>query len=61
MGDVLKFKRPTARERGNGRTLCGSGFHKWKTQNEKRFDVKLGKLLTVDRCERCGKVRTRLT
>jgi hypothetical protein len=61
MGDVIKFKRPSARAKNDGRTLCGSGFHKWKTATERRFDVKQGKLVTIERCERCGKTRTRLT
>lgn len=61
MGDVIKFKRPSQHAQRDGRTLCASGFHKWKAQTEKRFDVKQGKLVTVERCERCGKTRTRLT
>lgn len=45
-------------KRANGKTLCGRGFHRWKTANERPFDVKQGKLLTLERCERCGKERT---
>lgn len=61
MGDIIKFKRPSLREKSDGRTLCGSGFHKWKVVAERRFDVKRGKLTTVERCTRCGTERTRLT
>ena len=40
-----------------GKTLCRSGFHKWKLDKAKVFDVKLGKLVTSYRCERCGAVK----
>ncbi len=36
-------------ERAKGITLCGSGFHKWKTDTEARFDVRHGKLMTTQR------------
>ena len=42
MGDVVKFKRPTAAEKHKGKTLCKSGFHKWKIVQEKQFDVQQG-------------------
>lgn len=61
MGKVIRFRRPSAGEKSEGRTLCTSGFHKWKLASEGRFDVKRGKLVTVERCERCGKLRTRLS
>ena len=61
MGKILKFRRASARVASEGRTMCGSGFHKWKPVAERRFDVKQGKLVTVERCERCGNTRTRLT
>ena len=54
MGDVLPFKKPTPHEKHKGKTLCRSGFHKWVIVNDKKFDVKQGKLVTVYRCERCG-------
>lgn len=61
MGDVIKFKRPSARSRADGQTLCRSGFHKWKIVTQSRFDVKQGKLVTMERCTRCGVERTRAT
>ncbi len=60
MGDVVKFKKPSLREKAEGKTLCRSGFHKWKVVTEKKFDVKQGKLVTLRRCERCGKKQTKL-
>ncbi len=55
MADILPFKRKTAAEKHKGKTLCRSGFHKWKIVTAKRFDVKQGQLVTVFRCQRCGK------
>ncbi|MCR4347062.1 MAG: hypothetical protein NUV55_07665 [Sulfuricaulis sp.] len=48
------------REKAEGKTLCKSGFHRWKIVTEKKFDVKQGKLVTLRRCERCGKEKTEL-
>jgi hypothetical protein len=47
--------------RAKGITLCRSGFHKWETVAGPGFDVRQGKLLTTERCQRCNKERTRLT
>jgi hypothetical protein len=60
MGDIIKFKKPSLQKKAEGKTLCKSGFHKWKTVSERKFDVKRGKLVTLLRCERCGKEHTRL-
>jgi len=54
MGDVLPFKKPKPSEKHRGKTLCQSGFHKWKVEKTTQFDVKLGKLVTSYVCERCG-------
>lgn len=54
MGDVVKFRRPSAAEKHKGKSLCRSGFHKWQVVKEKQFDVKAGKLVTVYECRRCG-------
>lgn len=54
MGDVVKFERKTPAQKHKGATLCRSGFHKWKVDKAKQFDVKQGKLVTVYKCARCG-------
>jgi hypothetical protein len=53
MGDVLPFKRKLPQGKTSN-TLCREGFHKWRVDKKKQFDVKLGKLVTVYICERCG-------
>ena len=60
MGEVIKIKQ-WRRDRADGKTLCGSGFHKWQTLTERRFDVKEGKLVSVERCSRCNAERVKLT
>ncbi len=55
MSNVLPFKKPAAKARG----LCEHGFHKWKILQEKQFDVKQGRLVTVYRCERCGEKKVK--
>ena len=60
MGEILKFKKPSLQDRAQGKTLCNSGFHRWKIVAERKFDVKQGKLVTLRRCERCGKEQTEL-
>jgi hypothetical protein len=58
MGEIIKFKKPSLKEKAEGKTLCKSGFHRWKVVTERKFDVKQGKLVTRRRCERCGKEQT---
>lgn len=53
MADILPFKRPKPAPK-QSKTLCRSGFHKWKVVTSKKFDVKQGRLVTVSRCQRCG-------
>jgi hypothetical protein len=60
MGEIVKFRKPGLKEKAEGRTLCKSGFHKWKVVSERKFDVKQGKLVTLLRCERCGQEKSRL-
>ncbi len=55
MSNVIQFKRPTAAQKHKGKSLCRSGFHKWKIVQEKQFDVKQGKLVTIYECSRCNK------
>jgi hypothetical protein len=52
--------KTTRRERARGRTLCDRGFHKWRVDPRKQFDVRQGRLVTVRQCERCGVRRTTL-
>lgn len=58
MGDVVRFKRPSLKEKHKGKALCKSGFHKWETVKGNPFDVKTGKLVTRYRCIRCGATKT---
>ncbi len=57
--NILPFKRPSAKDKHKGKTLCRSGFHKWQVVTERKFDVKQGKLVTQYRCVRCGESKTR--
>lgn len=61
MGEVINFRRPRASEKHRGKGLCREGHHKWQADNQTRFDVKSGRLVTVQRCSRCGITRNRLT
>jgi hypothetical protein len=58
MGEIIKFRKPSLKVKAEGKTLCRSGFHRWKIVTERKFDVKQGKLVTRRRCERCGKEQT---
>ncbi len=58
MGDVIPFRPAPKKKKGEGRTLCKSGFHKWEIDQHKQFDVKQGKLVTIKRCARCGQTKT---
>jgi hypothetical protein len=60
MSNVVQLKK-VKQKRAEGKTLCGSGFHKWEIVGERRFDVKQGKLVSTERCKRCGEQRTKLT
>lgn len=69
MGDVTpigKARKTAAKKAGTTRgetaaaasTLCRNGHHRWKVWKNLPFDVRQGKLVTVYRCERCGKQRS---
>jgi hypothetical protein len=58
--NVISLKQ-VKRRRAEGKTLCSSGFHKWQVLAERRFDVKQGKLVNTQRCQRCGLQRALLT
>lgn len=60
MSNILQFRKPSAKQKNRGKTLCANDFHRWTVATEKRFDVKRGKLVTVLRCERCGKEKLEL-
>jgi hypothetical protein len=53
--------RKAKQKRAEGKTLCTSGFHKWETVKQSVFDVKQGKLVTLERCKRCDETRTKLS
>lgn len=63
MGQVIQFKKPNVKKKvkdeAKGKTLCLNGFHKWETDKKQQFDVKLGKLITVYRCKRCGETKVK--
>jgi hypothetical protein len=58
MTNILPFKKkkPTG-----GNIMCKNNHHKWAIDKKQQFDVKSGKLVTVDKCTRCGKTRNRLS
>ena len=56
--ELKKYKRAKVRAQGKGSTLCRRGFHKWKFDDKKQFDVKRGQLVSIKRCERCNAQRT---
>jgi hypothetical protein len=58
MADILPFKRPKAAQKHRGNTLCRHGFHIWRLETARKFDVKQGRLVTLYRCSRCGAERT---
>jgi len=60
MARILNFKRPSLKDKNKGKTLCLHNFHKWKVVAERKFDVKQGRLVTLYRCEHCGKEKTEL-
>lgn len=58
--NVINLKK-VKRARAEAKNLCVSGFHKWRPVAGSRFDVHEGRLITPERCQRCGKERVRLT
>lgn len=57
--NLRNAKSALTKQRAEGKTLCSSGFHKWAVVKHSQFDVKQGKLVTVEECQRCGQRRTR--
>lgn len=50
-----KTGKKTGKITGKGTGMCQHGFHKWQVVKDSDFEVKQGKLVTLYRCERCGK------
>ncbi len=53
-----KFRKQKRKATARSRTLCGRGFHKWQFSDRKQFDVKSGRLVSIEKCARCGEERT---
>ena len=64
MSTIIPFKRSARKakrkEKAQGKSLCKNGFHKWRIDQQKQFDVQRGKLVTIRRCQRCGASKTTL-
>jgi len=59
MADIIQFRKPKASEKARGKTLCKRGFHKWVISQDKQFDSRQGRLVTVYRCSRCDAMKTK--
>lgn len=59
--DLNKYRKRSRKERGSGNTLCRSGFHKWVDDGGKQFDVKQGRLVSRQRCQRCDATRVNVS
>lgn len=59
MADIISFKA-AKNKRHAGNTLCKEGHHKWAIDQEKQFDSRSGRLVTIYRCSRCQKQKTKL-
>jgi len=57
MSNVLPFKK---KKPDGGNIMCKNNHHKWTIVKEQQFDVKSGKLMTVERCSRCKKTLNKL-
>jgi hypothetical protein len=60
MSKILPFRKPKASQKHQGNTLCRHGHHKWKTDKERVFDSRQGRLVTRLRCQRCNAEKTKL-
>lgn len=59
MGEVISLKA-VKKKKQQGHTLCREGHHKWQVDQKKQFDSRLGKLVTLFVCSRCGQKKTQL-
>lgn len=57
VASLKAHRRRKEQTAAKGKTLCGRGFHKWAIDQKKQFDVRQGKLVTVQRCSRCDATR----
>lgn len=55
-----KLRKKQTDERAKRRILCDNNHHKWVVVKSTEFDVKSGKLVTIEKCSRCGETRSRL-
>ena len=60
MGKIVKgqFGKAAQLKRIKRSSLCRHGHHRWVVDTHTRFDVKKGKLLTVNVCSKCGKTKS---
>ena len=58
--DLGKFRKLRRKHTAQGKTLCARGFHKWVDDGKKQFDVKQGRLISIQRCQRCGIEKTQI-
>jgi len=56
--DLISFKKEK-KKRAKNLGLCQHGFHKWKIYQEKQFDSKQGKLVTLYKCSNCPATKTK--
>jgi len=59
VAEIIPFRKPSLKQKHQGKTLCKHGHHKWQVDKAKQFDVKQGKLVTVYRCARCDRTRVK--
>ncbi len=66
MSTIVPFERSATQRKAKrkleaqGKSFCKNGFHKWRIDQQKQFDVQSGKLVTIRRCQRCGASKTTL-
>jgi len=60
MAEILQFNNKKKKPSSKGKTLCANNHHKWVVVTARKFDVRQGKLVTLYRCARCGKEKTKL-
>lgn len=63
MAEVISFKAAKKKQqkaKAKASTLCKEGHHQWRIDQNKQFEPRSGKLITVYICQRCGKKQTKL-